>query len=96
MLNYFMVFLFRLVKTQVEVEMEVETPDEGNNEERIVSIEEEEEVVLMWNNSEKNKGIRELAMGIMDNIKDEKEDREVLEYYRSVYAYLALQGKAIA
>ena len=44
---------FRLVKTQVEVEMEVEATgdnEEGLSSEPIVTIEEEEEVVLFWEN----------------------------------------------
>ena len=45
----------------------------------IITIEEEEEVVLFWDLSNKNKGIRELAMGVTEHI---KEDLEVLEYYR--------------
>ena len=70
----------RLVKTQVEVEMEVEqTDDEPTNPEPIVTIEEEEEVVLFWENATKSKGICELALGTSESV---KEDQEVLEYYR--------------
>ncbi|XP_074645592.1 inositol 1,4,5-trisphosphate receptor-like [Tubulanus polymorphus] len=69
----------RLVKTQVEVEMEVENPDDEGGTEPIITIEEEEEVVLFWENGSKSKGIRELAMGASEKI---KEDLQVLEYYR--------------
>ena len=72
-----------MVRTQVEVELEVERQDEdgedGVHSEPIITIEEEEEVVLFWDSGTKSKGVRELAMGTADSI---KEDLEVLEYYR--------------
>ena len=60
------------------MEMERSEGDEDPND-PIVTIEEEEEVVLFWETGKKTKGIRELAMGAAENI---KEDKEVLEYYR--------------
>ena len=70
----------RIVKTQVEVEMEVEHQEgEDIPQEPIITIEEEEEVVLFWDQGEKNKGIRELSMGSSESI---KEDKEILDYYR--------------
>ena len=45
----------------------------------IITIEEEEEVVLFWDLNYKNKGIRELAMGMTEDI---TVDLEVLKYYR--------------
>lgn len=61
--------------------MEVENPDDDGPAEPIITIEEEEEVVLFWENGHKNKGIRELAMGAAEKIKD---DKEILIYYRFV------------
>ena len=71
----------RIVKTQVEVEMEVEHQDGEENipQEPIITIEEEEEVVLFWEQGDKSKGIRELAMGTAESI---NEDKEILDYYR--------------
>ena len=71
----------RLVKTQVEVEMEVEQMegDEASLQEPIITIEEEEEVVLFWEQSTKSKGIRELAMASTESI---REDKEIIDYYR--------------
>lgn len=71
-----MVETFRLVKTQEEVEMEVE---EDGRTEAIVTTEEVEEVYLFWDRGQKSKGIRELALGASEKI---REDRQVLDYYR--------------
>ena len=72
----------RVVRTQVEVEMELEQTDtEHGPREPVITIEEEEEVVLFWDNGTKSKSIRELALGMSDNI---KEDREILSYYRYI------------
>ncbi|KFM80939.1 Inositol 1,4,5-trisphosphate receptor, partial [Stegodyphus mimosarum] len=51
----------RMVRTQMEVEVEVE----GTNGEvePMVTIEEEEDVVLFWDNGRKSKSVRELAAG---------------------------------
>ena len=69
------------MKTQVEVEMEMEpTEDDLEPVSPIVTIEEEEEVVLFWDSNKKSKNIRELAMGVNDGI---KEDKDILNYYRS-------------
>ncbi|XP_071809962.1 inositol 1,4,5-trisphosphate receptor-like isoform X2 [Asterias amurensis] len=67
----------KLVRTQMEVEMEVEA-DDGSTE-PVYTIEEEEEVVLFWKNNSKSKSIRELAMGAAENV---KEDSNILKYYR--------------
>ena len=71
------------MKTQVELEMEPDTPDTdgGPIPEPIVTIEEEEAVVLFWDSGDKSKGIRELAMGAREKI---REDVQVLDYYRCV------------
>ena len=69
--------VFRIVKTQVEVEMEVQHAEGDETPEPIITIEEEEEVVLCWENGIKSKGIRDLAMS-----DGEKEDKDVLDYYR--------------
>lgn len=60
--------------------MAVESPEnEEGPADPIYTIEEEEEVVLFWESSNKSKGIRELAMGTAEDI---KEDRDILFYYR--------------
>ena len=60
--------------------MELEQTDgDTGPREPIITIEEEEEVVLFWENTNKSKSIRELALGMADNL---KEDREILSYYR--------------
>ncbi|XP_078000812.1 inositol 1,4,5-trisphosphate receptor-like isoform X2 [Glandiceps talaboti] len=70
----------RIVRTQVEVEVEVEGDGETEEDmEPMVTIEEEEDVVLFWDNGYKSKGIRELAMGAAENV---KEDIDILLYYR--------------
>ena len=72
--------MYRIVKTQVEVEMEVEQQEgEEGPPQPIITIEEEEEVVLFWDHGQKSKGIRELAMGTAESITD---DKEILDYYR--------------
>lgn len=89
------IYLFRLIRTQMEYEMPAE---EGT----VMTMDEDDEVVLFWDptydkSSNKDeasvrqvlgssgaeyrcqKGIRELAMGAADNI---KADKEILDYYR--------------
>ncbi|XP_064633177.1 inositol 1,4,5-trisphosphate receptor-like isoform X3 [Lineus longissimus] len=93
--NTDILFETRLVKTQVEVEMEVETPDDDHTE-PIVTIEEEEEVVLFWDSGEKSKGVRELAMGANEKI---KEDLSILDYYRhqlNLFAHMCLDRQYLA
>nr|KAG5704617.1 hypothetical protein BaRGS_031881 [Batillaria attramentaria] len=68
----------RLVRTQVEMEMEMESTD-GEPVDQIITVEEDEEVMLLWNNGQTQKGIRELAMAAAENL---KEDKDVLQYYR--------------
>ncbi|XP_035209634.1 inositol 1,4,5-trisphosphate receptor type 1-like isoform X3 [Stegodyphus dumicola] len=67
----------RMVRTQMEVEVEVE----GTNGEvePMVTIEEEEDVVLFWDNGRKSKSVRELAAGAAEGSKD---DQSILSYYR--------------
>ncbi|KAK3103047.1 hypothetical protein FSP39_016030 [Pinctada imbricata] len=77
----------RLEKTQMEVEMEVESPDGTPAPEPIITIEEMEEVMLYWEWGGRNmhKSIRELAEGAMDpkTVGDSSDDdSSVLEYYR--------------
>ena len=49
----------------------------------IITIEEEEEVMLFWDSNLKSKGVRELAMGFAEKV---KEDSEILLYYRCIFA----------
>ena len=75
------------MKTQVEIELEAESlgDDEEDEDgaalppEPIIEIEEEEDVVLMWDCGQKSKSIRDLAAGVKDG---HKEDRDMLNYYR--------------
>ena len=60
------------------MEVEQTEGDEGAPQ-PIITIEEEEEVVLFWEQGDKSKGIRELAMGTAECI---KEDKDLLDYYR--------------
>ncbi|XP_054164139.1 inositol 1,4,5-trisphosphate receptor-like isoform X3 [Oppia nitens] len=64
----------RLVRTQVEVDYEIEGESEP-----FVTTEEEEDIVLLWDNSTKSKSIRELAKGITSGC---AEDQNILDYYR--------------
>ncbi|KAK6175051.1 hypothetical protein SNE40_013589 [Patella caerulea] len=88
----------RLMTTQVETELEVDSPD-GEPVDPIITVEEEEEVVLIWNqvnDHQQQKGIRELAMASADNIKD---DKESLEYYRhqlNLFAHMCLDRQYLA
>ncbi|XP_070192864.1 inositol 1,4,5-trisphosphate-gated calcium channel ITPR1-like isoform X2 [Littorina saxatilis] len=68
----------RLVRTQVEMEMEMESTD-GQPVDQIITVEEDEEVMLLWSNGQNQKGIRELAMAAAEHIKD---DKDILHYYR--------------
>ncbi|XP_055933546.1 inositol 1,4,5-trisphosphate receptor-like isoform X7 [Argiope bruennichi] len=67
----------RMVRTQLEVEVEVES--QNGEVEPMVTIEEEEDVVLFWDNGRKSKSIRELAAGAING---NKEDQSILSYYR--------------
>ncbi|XP_070559179.1 inositol 1,4,5-trisphosphate receptor-like isoform X4 [Ptychodera flava] len=69
----------RLVRTQVEVEVEMEVEGDSDEMEPMVTIEEEEDVVLFWDNGYKSKGIRELAIGATETV---KEDSDIIMYYR--------------
>ncbi|XP_075679625.1 inositol 1,4,5,-trisphosphate receptor isoform X3 [Dermatophagoides pteronyssinus] len=67
----------RLVKTCVEVELEME--NSCGEIVPIITTEEEEEVILIWDNGKQTRSIRELSYSARDgNI----EDRNLLEYYR--------------
>jgi hypothetical protein len=68
----------RLVRTQVEVELEVENPQSGEIE-PFVTTEEEEDIVLIWNNGSQSKSIRDLAVGAASGNTD---DYNILDYYR--------------
>lgn len=68
-----------MVRTQLEVEVEVESTT--GEIEPMVTIEEEEDVVLFWDNGRKSKSVRELASGAVDG---KKEDQLILSYYRLV------------
>lgn len=94
----------RLEKTQMEVEMEVETPDGISTGEPIITIEEVEEVMLYWDwaNGPKQKSIRELAETQIDPKANEDindEDSAVLEYYRhqlDLFSHMCLDRQYIA
>lgn len=70
----------RLMKTEVEVEMEIETRD-GEPPQTVIRTEEEEEVVLCWQDGDgdRTKNIRELATGYQRGV---PEDKAILDYYR--------------
>ena len=78
------------MKTQVEIELEAESLDDDEEDEDgaalppepIIEIEEEEDVVLMWDCGKKSKSIRDLAAGVKDG---HKEDRDMLNYYRYLW-----------
>lgn len=72
-----------MVRTQMEVEVEVENPT--GEIEPMVTIEEEEDVVLFWDNGRKSKSVRELAAGALEGT---KEDQSILSYYR--YSFLSV------
>ncbi|XP_055999570.1 inositol 1,4,5-trisphosphate receptor type 1-like isoform X4 [Ostrea edulis] len=94
----------KLEKTQMEVEMEVETPDGIPASEPIVTIEEVEEVMLYWEwgSGPKQKSIRELAETQIDPKGNEDvvdEDSAVLEYYRhqlDLFSHMCLDRQYIA
>ncbi|KPM03397.1 inositol 1,4,5-trisphosphate receptor type 1-like protein [Sarcoptes scabiei] len=67
----------RLVKTSVEVELEMEKP--SGKIVPIVTTEEEEEVILIWDNGKQNRSIRELSCNAR---KGAVEDQHILDYYR--------------
>lgn len=68
----------RLVRTQVEVELEVENSQSGEIE-PYVTTEEEEDIVLVWDNGLRQKSIRELAVSAANGNTD---DANILDYYR--------------
>jgi len=70
--------IFRLVKSEVEVEMEIESAD-GGEPQMVITTEEEEEVVLFWNSGSKSKPIRDLSSAYQDG---NMEDKAILDYYR--------------
>ncbi|XP_061187354.1 inositol 1,4,5-trisphosphate receptor type 1-like isoform X3 [Saccostrea echinata] len=94
----------RLEKTQMEVEMEVETADGIPASEPIVTIEEDEVVMLYWDwgNGPKQKSIQELAEAQSDPKGNEDggdEDSAVLEYYRhqlDLFSHMCLDRQYIA
>jgi hypothetical protein len=65
----------RLVRTQVEVELEVENPQSGEME-PFVTTEEEEDIELIWDNGSQSKSIRDLA------VSQSPDDYKILDYYR--------------
>ncbi|XP_078339538.1 inositol 1,4,5-trisphosphate-gated calcium channel ITPR1-like isoform X2 [Crassostrea virginica] len=94
----------KLEKTQMEVEMEVETADGISTGDPIITIEEVEEVMLYWDwgNGPKQKSIRELAETQIDPKSSEdidNEDSAVLEYYRhqlDLFSHMCLDRQYIA
>ncbi|XP_071082812.1 inositol 1,4,5-trisphosphate-gated calcium channel ITPR1-like isoform X3 [Haliotis cracherodii] len=84
----------KIVKTQVEVELVGDGVD-GQMMDSVV-LEEDDEVVLMWDNDVKSRGIRELAMATTDRV---KEDKEILEYYRhqlDLFSHMCLDRQYLA
>ncbi|RWS06106.1 inositol 1:4:5-trisphosphate receptor-like protein [Dinothrombium tinctorium] len=67
----------RIVKTQVEVELEVENRESGQIE-PLITIEEEEDIYLFYENGTKSKSIRDLGLGAANG---DVEDRNILDYY---------------
>lgn len=68
----------RIVRTQVEVELEVQNPESGEIE-PYFTTEEDEEIYLFWNNKTESKSIRALAEGAAQGNQD---DSKILDYYR--------------
>lgn len=74
----------QILKTQVEVELEVDQSDDltSSSREPVITFEEEEEeVILFWNDGRKHKGIRELSMAAAVE-EMSREDMDILTYYR--------------
>lgn len=67
----------RLMKTSVEVELEME--NQSGEIVPIVTTEEEEEVILIWDNGKQTRAIRDLSYSAQDG---NVEDRNLLQYYR--------------
>ncbi|XP_076363094.1 inositol 1,4,5,-trisphosphate receptor isoform X2 [Tachypleus tridentatus] len=67
----------RMVRTQMEVEVNI--PRSDGHVESLLTLEEEENVVLFWDNENESRSIRELAAGVTDGNKD---DKNILDYYR--------------
>ncbi|KAJ8301691.1 hypothetical protein KUTeg_020678 [Tegillarca granosa] len=98
----------RLEKTQMEVEMEVESPDGTPASEPIVTIEEVEEVMLIWDKGNKQKSIRELAESTADfdqgaghqlAQQEVADDMAILEYYRhqlDLFSHMCLDRQYLA
>ncbi|KAI1296913.1 Inositol 1,4,5-trisphosphate receptor [Halotydeus destructor] len=68
----------RIVRTQLEVELEVENPETGHIE-QMVTIEDVEHIVLFWDNGRKSKSITDLSLGAANG---DREDWHILDYYR--------------
>lgn len=68
----------RIVRTQLEVELEVENAESGQIE-AMVTIEEVEHIVLFWDNGRKSRSVTELSLGSANG---DKEDGHILDYYR--------------
>ncbi|KAJ8301192.1 hypothetical protein KUTeg_020179 [Tegillarca granosa] len=98
----------KLEKTQMEVEMEVESPDGTPASEPIVTIEEVEEVMLIWDKGNKQKSIRELAESTADfdqgaghqlAQQEVADDMAILEYYRhqlDLFSHMCLDRQYLA
>ena len=77
---------YRLEKTQIEVEMEIENMDGTPAPEPVLAVEDVEEVMLIIENGKKSKSIRDLAETAAEGgIGETSEDIEILEYYRYMY-----------
>lgn len=88
----------RLVKTEIEVEVQMEEGMQVSGEPTsYVTTHEEEEVVLVWDNGAKHKSIRELAYEKAENIHNE--DQDILEYYRhqlNLFSHMCLDRQYLA
>ncbi|KAF6037985.1 ITPR3 [Bugula neritina] len=86
----------KLVKTEVEVEMEIEGMEEGEPPRMVLTTEEEEEVVLFWQCEERSKPIRDLAVGYQEG---HQQDKSILDYYRyqlDLFSHMCLDRQYLA
>ncbi|GIY45876.1 inositol 1,4,5-trisphosphate receptor type 1 [Caerostris extrusa] len=80
----------RMVRTQLEVEVEVE--NQTGELEPMVTIEEEEDVVLFWDNGRKSKSVRELASGAANGIKEDQHQLDLFSGMCLDRQYLAINN----
>ncbi|XP_053377799.1 inositol 1,4,5-trisphosphate receptor type 1-like isoform X4 [Mercenaria mercenaria] len=89
----------RVIKTQTEVEMEDENPDDGIAE-PFFTIEEDEDVVVIWkedNGETQQEEIRTLALNAAQD--PQSRDKAVLKYYRhqlNLFSHMCLDRQYLA